>query len=49
MIYRIISRLYPKKIHDSFGQMLMYNNITADIDRYLGLITIFSFILAIFV
>ncbi len=48
-MYRLISRLYPVKIRKSFEQMLVYNNITTDVDCYLGIITLIGFFLALFI
>lgn len=48
-MYRLISRLYPRRIRESFQEMLLYNNIPTDLDRYLGMITIVSFFLAVLI
>jgi archaeal flagellar protein FlaJ len=47
--YRLISRIYPKKLREEFQQILLYNNITTNIDRYLGFIILVGFILGVLI
>ncbi len=45
MIYRLISRLYSKKIVENYSRLLNYANIRMDHQRFLGFITAFGFVL----
>ena len=48
-MYRIIGRIYPRKIRENFRQLLLYNNILVELDHYLGLINIIAFFLSLFI
>ena len=48
-MYRLIARIYPQKIKSNFEQVLIYNNIAANLEHYMGFITVVSFVLAIFI
>ncbi len=44
MVYRLISRIYPKKILESYKRLLDYANIRTDATRFLGFILVFGFL-----
>lgn len=48
-MYRLVSKLYPKKLRSAFEQVLMYNNIATNPDRYVGMIISISFMLSILI
>ncbi len=48
-MYRLISKLYPEKVKQDFKQVLMYNNITTNLENYIGFITVVSFTLSVFI
>jgi len=44
MVYRLISKLYPKKVMDKYDQLLNYANFNIDTPKFAGFILVFGFI-----
>ncbi|MBL7100747.1 MAG: type II secretion system F family protein [Nanoarchaeota archaeon] len=45
MVYRLISRIYPRKLFDKYKKILDYANIRTDATKFLGFILAFGFLL----
>ena len=45
MVYRLISKIYPRKLFDNYKKILDYANIKTDVTKFLGFIFIFGFLL----
>ncbi len=44
MVYRLISRIYPRKILEKYKKLLEYANIRTDVTKFLGFILVFGFL-----
>lgn len=44
MVYRLVSKIYPKKILEKYKRLLEYANIRTDVTKFLGFILIFGFL-----
>ncbi len=44
MVYRLISRIYPKRILENYKKLLDYANIRTEATRFLGFILVFGFL-----
>jgi len=45
MIYRLISRIYPKKLLENYKKLLEYADVKVDATKFLGFILVFGFLL----
>src|SRR3989344_1646630 len=48
-MYRLISRIYPKKLRENIGLLLNYANISTDTDNFIGFITLFSLLISLII
>ena len=48
-MYSLISRIYPKKIRENYIKLLRFADIKIHHERFIGFITIFSFLLSFFI
>ncbi|MDP2906817.1 MAG: type II secretion system F family protein [Nanoarchaeota archaeon] len=44
MVYRLVSKIYPKKILEKYKSLLEYANIRTDVTKFLGFILVFGFL-----
>jgi len=48
-MYRLISKIVPRKLRNNFEQLLMYADIEKDADKYLGFIIVFGFLFSVLI
>lgn len=48
-MYRLISKITPKKLRDNFSNLIIYANMKSDPDKFLGFMIVFSLLFSIFI